>query len=96
MGVPGLLSGARSQAKPETRQRQSPIGERRSASQRQRSGETLFEQDLGAAALRAEIEADRFVRALADALPCTVPGQIRTLASMMELSVTLDEAREAD
>ncbi len=63
----------------------------------QGGGETLIEQERKAAAtLRAEVEADPFVRAVMDAFPGTVLGEIKTLAPVVEMPVIPDEVGEED
>jgi len=61
----------------------------------QGGGETLIEQEKKATlALRAEVEADPFVRAVMDAFPGTVVGEIKTLAPSVEMPSIPDEVEE--
>ena len=60
----------------------------------QRGGEILIERERKAATLGAEV--DPVVRAFMDALPGTVPGEIKTLAIGVELPVIPDEVGEED
>jgi DNA polymerase-3 subunit gamma/tau len=61
----------------------------------QGGGETLIEQERKAAvALRAEVEADPFVRAVIQAFPGAVVGEIKTLAPAVEMPVIPDEAED--
>ncbi len=58
----------------------------------QGGGETLIEQEKKAtASLRAEVEADPFVRAVLEAFPGAVVGEIKTLAPAVEMPAIPDE-----
>jgi DNA polymerase-3 subunit gamma/tau len=61
----------------------------------QGGGETLIEQEKKAtAAIRAGVEADPFVKAVLEAFPGAVVGEIKTLAPSVEMPVIPDEADE--
>ena len=63
----------------------------------QGGGETLIEQEKKAAAsLRAEVEADPFVKAVLDAFPGAVVGEIKTLAPAVEMPAIPDEFEDED
>jgi len=61
----------------------------------QGGGETLIEQERKATvALRAEVEADPFVRAVMEAFPGAVVGEIKTLAPAVEMPSIPDDGDE--
>ncbi|MES2860263.1 MAG: DNA polymerase III subunit gamma/tau, partial [Pseudomonadota bacterium] len=61
----------------------------------QGGGETLIEQEKkAAAAVRAEVEADPFVKAVLEAFPGAVVGEIKTLAPAVEMPAIPDEIED--
>ena len=61
----------------------------------QGGGETLIEQERKAtAAVRASVEADPFVKAVLEAFPGAVVGEIKTLSPSVEMPAIPDEAED--